>query len=144
MGALPPLETPTRKGGTLPLHGAHTAFSCYPALWLYRLSKSQRGIDVVSLTLGKSPLPLAHGRVGDEERIQDIPVSKSENNGHQDDGQPTQGVFQKVQAENGFILGLPLANDQTRQHIDTDSNNSQPKKPFVIDGLWVEKLAYIF
>ena len=26
MGALPPLETPTRKGGTLPLHGAHTAY----------------------------------------------------------------------------------------------------------------------
>ena len=50
MGALPPLETPTRKGGTLPLHGAHTAFSCYPALRLYRLSKSQRGIDVVSLS----------------------------------------------------------------------------------------------
>ena len=43
MGALPPLETPTRKGGTLPLHAAHTAFSCYPALRLYRLSKSQRG-----------------------------------------------------------------------------------------------------
>ena len=54
MGALPPLETPTRKGGTLPLHGAHTAFSCYPALRLYRLSKSPRGIDVVSLTLGNS------------------------------------------------------------------------------------------
>ena len=69
-----------------------------------------------------------------QERIQDIPVSKSEDNGHQDDGQPTQGIFQKMQAENGFILGLPLANDQTRQHIDTDSNNSQPKKPFVIDG----------
>ena len=50
MGALPPLETPTRKGGTLPLHGAHTAFSCYPALRLYRLSKSQRGIGVVSLS----------------------------------------------------------------------------------------------
>ena len=50
-GATAPLETPTRKGGTLPLHGAHTAFSCYPALWLYRLSKSQRGIiDVVSLS----------------------------------------------------------------------------------------------
>ena len=49
-GALPPLETPTRKGGTLPLHGAHTAFSCYPALRLYRLSKSQRGISVVSLS----------------------------------------------------------------------------------------------
>ena len=31
MGALPPLETPTRKGGTLPLYGAHTAFSCCPA-----------------------------------------------------------------------------------------------------------------
>ena len=57
MGALPPLETPTRKGGTLPLHGAHTAFSCYPALRLYRLSKSQRGIDVVSLTLGNSCFP---------------------------------------------------------------------------------------
>ena len=54
MGALPPLETPTRKGGTLPLHGAHTAFSCYPALRLYRLSKSQRGNGVVSLTLGNS------------------------------------------------------------------------------------------
>ena len=61
MGALPPLETPTRKGGTLPLHGAHTAFSCYPALRLYRLSKSPRGIDVVSLTLGNSALPLADG-----------------------------------------------------------------------------------
>ena len=60
MGALPPLETPTRKGGTLPLHGAHTAFSCYPALRLYRLSKSPRGIDVVSLTLGNSSLPLAY------------------------------------------------------------------------------------
>ena len=48
------METLTRKGGTLPLHGAHTAFSCYPALRLYRLSKSQRGIDVVSLTLGNS------------------------------------------------------------------------------------------
>ena len=59
MGALPPLETPTRKGGTLPLHGAHTAFSCYPALRLYRLSKSPRGIDVVSLTLGNSALPFA-------------------------------------------------------------------------------------
>ncbi len=51
MGALPPLETPTRKGGTLPLHGAHTAFSCYPALRLYRLSKSQHGIGVVSLIM---------------------------------------------------------------------------------------------
>ena len=60
MGALPPLETPTRKGGTLPLHGAHTAFSCYPALRLYRLSKSPRGIDVVSLTLGNSVLPFRH------------------------------------------------------------------------------------
>src|SRR5699024_2795453 len=50
MGALPPLETPTRKGDMLPLHGAHTAFSCYPALRLYWLSKSQRGIGVVSLS----------------------------------------------------------------------------------------------
>ncbi len=68
MGALPPLETPTRKGGTLPLHGAHTAFSCYPALRLYRLSKSPRGIDVVSLTLGNSVLPFAHRLVGDIQR----------------------------------------------------------------------------
>ena len=60
MGALPPLETPTRKGGTLPLHGAHTAFSCYPALRLYRLSKSPRGIDVVSLTLGNSAFPFGY------------------------------------------------------------------------------------
>ena len=65
MGALPPLETPTRKGGTLPLHGAHTAFSCYPALRLYRLSKSPRGIDVVSLTLGNFGLPFAHSRGAD-------------------------------------------------------------------------------
>ena len=64
MGALPPLETPTRKGGTLPLHGAHTAFSCYPALRLYRLSKSQRGFDVVSLTLGNSGLPFCNGLPG--------------------------------------------------------------------------------
>ena len=64
MGALPPLETPTRKGGTLPLHGAHTAFSCYPALRLYRLSKSPRGIDVVSLTLGNSGFPFADRRSG--------------------------------------------------------------------------------
>ena len=63
MGALPPLETPTRKGGTLPLHGAHTAFSCYPALRLYRLSKSPRGIDVVSLTLGNSRFPFGDGFV---------------------------------------------------------------------------------
>ena len=64
MGALPPLETPTRKGGTLPLHGAHTAFSCYPALRLYRLSKSPRGIDVVSLTLGNFTFPFADGLSG--------------------------------------------------------------------------------
>ena len=61
MGALPPLETPTRKGGTLPLHGAHTAFSCYPALRLYRLSKSQRGIGVVSLTLRYPCFPFGNG-----------------------------------------------------------------------------------
>ena len=65
MGALPPLETPTRKGDMLPLHGAHTAFSCYPALRLYRLSKSPRGIDVVSLTLGNSGLPLGYRSVAD-------------------------------------------------------------------------------
>ena len=49
-GGVAPLETPTRKDGMLPLHGAHIAFSCYPALRLYRLSKSQRGIGVVSLS----------------------------------------------------------------------------------------------
>ena len=69
MGALPPLETPTRKGGTLPLHGAHTAFSCYPALRLYRLSKSPRGIDVVSLTLGNSGLPLGDRLAADVQQF---------------------------------------------------------------------------
>ena len=69
MGALPPLETPTRKGGTLPLHGAHTAFSCYPALRLYRLSKSPRGIDVVSLTLGNSRFPFAHRLVAHADSV---------------------------------------------------------------------------
>ena len=51
-GGKPPLETPTRKEAVCsPLHGAHTAFSCYPALrLLYRLSKSQRGNGVVSLS----------------------------------------------------------------------------------------------
>ena len=47
-------KPPQEKAVRYPLHGAHTAFSCYPALRLYQLSKSQRGIDVVSLTLGKS------------------------------------------------------------------------------------------
>ena len=49
-GGVAPFGNPTRKGGTLPLHGAHTAFSCYSALRLYRLSKSQRGNGVVSLS----------------------------------------------------------------------------------------------
>ena len=49
-GRCPLWKPPTRKGGTLPLYGAHTAFSCYPALRLYRLSKSQRGNGVVSLS----------------------------------------------------------------------------------------------
>ena len=31
MGALPPLEIPTRKSDTLPLYGGHTAFSCLKA-----------------------------------------------------------------------------------------------------------------
>ena len=72
MGALPPLETPTRKGGTLPLHGAHTAFSCYPALRLYRLSKSPRGIDVVSLTLGNSCFPTRNRLVTDPDFIRQL------------------------------------------------------------------------
>ena len=59
-GGNPPLETPTRKGGMLSLHGAHTAFSCYPALRLYRLSKSLRGFGVVSLTLGNSIFPTGY------------------------------------------------------------------------------------
>ena len=49
-GGVAPLEPPTRKGGMLPLHGEYTAFSCCPALRLYRLSKSQRGNGVVSLS----------------------------------------------------------------------------------------------
>ena len=69
MGALPPLETPTRKGGTLPLHGAHTAFSCYPALRLYRLSKSQHGIGVVSLIMWNSGLPFWYRPVTDSKLL---------------------------------------------------------------------------
>ena len=50
-GGVAPFGNPHKKRRyATPLHGAHTAFSCYPALRLYRLSKSQRGIDVVSLT----------------------------------------------------------------------------------------------
>ena len=59
-GGVAPFGNPHKKGGTLPLHGAHTAFSCYPALRLYRLSKSQRGIGVVSLTMGNSGFPFRY------------------------------------------------------------------------------------
>ncbi len=57
--------TPPRGAYRLFLLSAHTAFSCYPALRLYRLSKSPRGIDVVSLTLGNSVFPLGNGLEGD-------------------------------------------------------------------------------
>ena len=50
-----PIWPPTRKGGTLPLHGAHTAFSCHPAFRLYRLSKSKRGNGVVSFLSKGAP-----------------------------------------------------------------------------------------
>ena len=49
-GLCPLWKPPQEKAICYPLHGAHTAFSCYPALRLYRLSKSQRGIGVVSLS----------------------------------------------------------------------------------------------
>nr|AFJ97265.1 hypothetical protein [Campylobacter coli] len=50
-GGVAPFGNPHKKRRyATPLHGAHTAFSCYPALRLYRLSKSQRGISVVSLS----------------------------------------------------------------------------------------------
>ena len=68
-GFAPPLETPTRKGGTLPLHGAHTAFSCYPALRLYRLSKSQRGIGVVSLSKRTPIFPLRNCLICDSQLL---------------------------------------------------------------------------
>ena len=71
-GGNPPLETPTRKGGMLSLHGAHTAFSCYPALRLYRLSKSLRGFGVVSLTLGNSSLPAADRLVGNLQALSQL------------------------------------------------------------------------
>ena len=58
MGALPPFGNPHKKRRYATLHGAHTAFSCYPALRLYRLSKSQRGIGVVSLSKRTPALPL--------------------------------------------------------------------------------------
>ena len=50
-GGVAPFGNPHKKRRyATPLHGAHTAFSCYPALRLYRLSKSQRGNGVVSLS----------------------------------------------------------------------------------------------
>ena len=49
-----------------------------------------------------------------------------------------------MQAENRFILGLPFANDETCQYINTDGNNSKPENPLIIDRLWMEKLGYIF
>lgn len=54
MGSKFPFGLPARKGGVLSLHGTHTAFSCCPALRLYWLRKSQRGIDLVSITMGNS------------------------------------------------------------------------------------------
>ena len=50
-GGFAPFGNPHKKRRYAPPStGAHTAFSCYPALRLYRLSKSQRGISVVSLS----------------------------------------------------------------------------------------------
>ena len=49
-GVAPFGNPPQEKAVCSPFTGAHTAFSCYPALRLYRLSKSQRGISVVSLS----------------------------------------------------------------------------------------------
>ncbi len=69
MGALPPLETPARKGDTLPLCGAHIAFSCYTALRLYLSSKSKRGCSVVSLTMGNFCLPFTNRRCGYSKHI---------------------------------------------------------------------------
>ena len=51
-----------RKGDTPHLHGAHIAFSCYPALRLYLSSKSTRGCGVVSLILGNSDATPGGGR----------------------------------------------------------------------------------
>ena len=55
-----PFGNPHKKRRYATPPRAHTAFSCYPALRLYRLSKSPRGIDVVSLTLGNSQFPATH------------------------------------------------------------------------------------
>ena len=59
-GGVAPFGNPHKKRRYATPHGAHTAFSCYPALRLYRLSKSPRGIDVVSLTLGNSVFPFGY------------------------------------------------------------------------------------
>ena len=59
-GGVAPFGNPHKKRRYATPPRAHTAFSCYPALRLYRLSKSPRGIDVVSLTLGNSQFPATH------------------------------------------------------------------------------------
>ena len=47
----------------LALPGGNGIFTATPTERLYRLSKSPRGIDVVSLTLGNSGLPFGDGLV---------------------------------------------------------------------------------
>ena len=72
-GGVAPFGNPHKKRRyATPLHGAHTAFSCYPALRLYQLSKSQRGIDVVSLTLGKSAFPFGNGLPGNPDPVRQL------------------------------------------------------------------------
>ena len=68
-GGVAPFGNPHKKRRyATPPRGAYRLF-CYPALRLYRLSKSQRGIGVVSLTMGNSALPLGHGLVADVQAL---------------------------------------------------------------------------
>ena len=69
MGALPPFGNPHKKRRYATPHGAHTAFSCYPALRLYRLSKSQRGIGVVSLSKRTPIFPLRNCLICDSQLL---------------------------------------------------------------------------
>ena len=121
MGALPPLETPTRKGGTLPLHGAHTAFSCYPALRLYRLSKSPRGIDVVSLTLGNSVKLLTTTTTTSTDD-----VDENDSDDTEDSNQHHTGKALSVLSKDAATAVSVMANKEDRDADDYTYVESQP------------------
>ena len=46
------------------------------------------------------------------------------------------GIFQKMQAENGFVLGLPLRMTRLASTFDADGYDSKPKDALIVNRLW--------